>query len=540
MNVGRILIIFIILSEVCGPRALAIPSQEDTLSFIQNEAIRLDKENKVDSAVAYARRGERLAILYGKKRQAAEFQYAIGSLYWRAERKADSAFTYIKKCWDFYEKGELTDNFINLLFFKARVYLEINAIASSIAIFQTAIKYSQRSDVSPDVAIASYFGLMNVYSRIGDNPRALAQCLAALKMARKKKYPVNNFIAIYDNIALLYNNIHDYKSSLSYSKKIIEIGKQNTSLKKTNKFLETYINIGISYSELGNFDSAFYYLKTANILAQNYEIIPATKGAICLNLGEVFRRTQQNDSAIFYFRRAANILAPYPSEIETRAVANINIAFAAYDMGKVEAARRAAFSGLELAQQSQNPYIFQIAYEILHKIEAKAQNKKQAYLYYRLYEAYADSLYNEERQTAIANIETRYELETIEEKKQFLDKKNIQKQHLIVQERNNLQYLSIAGVLGLCFIGVLSLGFIKISIPFSASLVFVTLLLIFEFIRLLIGPYTDANLGDAPWIKYSTNILLAVVITPFHLWIEARLKNRTRIKTFFRPGDEAK
>ena len=75
---------------------------------------------------------------------------------------------------------------------------------------------------------------------------------------------------------------------------------------------------------------------------------------------------------------------------------------------------------------------------------------------------------------------------------------------------------------------VLSLGFIKVSEHVAQGLIFVSLLLVFEFILVFMDPYLDNITKGIPVYKLFVNVLLATFIFPVHGFLEKRFKSRVR------------
>ena len=74
----------------------------------------------------------------------------------------------------------------------------------------------------------------------------------------------------------------------------------------------------------------------------------------------------------------------------------------------------------------------------------------------------------------------------------------------------------------------MSLGFVKVSERVAQGLIFVSLLLVFEFILVFMDPYLDNITRGVPIYKLLVNVLLATFIFPVHGFLEGRFKRRVK------------
>ena len=92
------------------------------------------------------------------------------------------------------------------------------------------------------------------------------------------------------------------------------------------------------------------------------------------------------------------------------------------------------------------------------------------------------------------------------------------------QRSNNLQYLGIFGFVGLVFLFLFILGKLNVSQRIAEAFVFIALLLLFEFALILFDPINDQYSGGTPILKLLFNIVIAILITPLHSWLERKIK----------------
>ena len=146
----------------------------------------------------------------------------------------------------------------------------------------------------------------------------------------------------------------------------------------------------------------------------------------------------------------------------------------------------------------------------------------------KMFIVYRDSLVNEENTKKTVQMQTRYEFEKEQIIKEQAALKQAQDEKERINRRNILQYtiilLFILVVLGV----VLSLGFIKVSERVAQGLIFVSLLLVFEFLLVFLDPYLDNVTKGVPIYKLIVNVVLATFIFPVHGFLEKRFKRRVK------------
>ncbi|MDC1068683.1 tetratricopeptide repeat protein, partial [Candidatus Kapabacteria bacterium] len=130
-----------------------------------------------------------------------------------------------------------------------------------------------------------------------------------------------------------------------------------------------------------------------------------------------------------------------------------------------------------------------------------------------------DSVFNQENTSKINALTTerdRIEAERAEEKAAIAKEE-------ADSRRNRLQYLAIGAVV--VFLGVILLlsGCMNMKEWMARALVFLSFIFLFEFILVIIDPWTDEYSEGIPLIKFGINMALALVIFPMHQYFEKRV-----------------
>ncbi|MBN4065765.1 tetratricopeptide repeat protein, partial [Candidatus Amoebophilus asiaticus] len=167
---------------------------------------------------------------------------------------------------------------------------------------------------------------------------------------------------------------------------------------------------------------------------------------------------------------------------------------------------------------------------------SRAECFERALEYYELEVEMRDSIVNEEHQKATIRQQMKYEYEKAQLIKEQKEKEEARLVAEATTRNNNLQYSGILIGIILIFSGILALG--KIPFTFksyrayknlrqlSEGLIFLTFLLFFEFVLVLLDPLIEAYSGGGPAYKLLFNAVVAACIFPLHQFFESKMKKR--------------
>jgi hypothetical protein len=92
-----------------------------------------------------------------------------------------------------------------------------------------------------------------------------------------------------------------------------------------------------------------------------------------------------------------------------------------------------------------------------------------------------------------------------------------------VRKRNNLQYMGISAFIIALFIGLVALGKLKVKPWFIRALGFISFILLFEFIVLLIDGQLHTLTHGEPLPILLIKIVIIAFLLPFHHWLEHKV-----------------
>jgi len=323
--------------------------------------------------------------------------------------------------------------------------------------------------------------------RMGDFDKAMDYSNNALDLSRKITFKKGEAYAS-NLIGIIYFNKGDYDKSMEFflsalkiretlgdkraiSDSYVSIGNIHGSKGEFDKAIEVYMkslkvreelgdkrrialacnNIGNMYTYKEKYDTALVFLKRA--LAIREEIndkqgMAASYG----NIGNILKNTEEYGSALEYYLKSLKLSEEIGDK--QRVVVNCNnISSLYFEQGDADKSRETALKCLSLAKDIDAKDDIKDTYKILSGCEASTGNYKSAYEYHKLYSNVKDSVFNEESNKQITEMQTKYDTEKKEQQITLLNKdKELQDAQL---NRQKIIIWSVAG--GLLVVLILSI-----------------------------------------------------------------------------------
>lgn len=333
-----------------------------------------------------------------------------------------------------------------------------------------------------------------VYRNMGESDKAIKSYRWALVQFVKSNYRPG-YSSVYNNIAGIHKMQGSYSVALFYYFQSLKISEQ---LHDDKGIARTLNNIGVVLMEQNKYEKAIlYYNKCYDLL----ERLNDENGmADCLNnIGNIYEANGNTELAVVNYKRCAEInekvgdkkdassayhnigtayykekrykealryyhqslmmdeeLGDVPGIIITcENIADIYIALEMY-----HAALKYAKRSLDMALVYNLKTDIMNSYDLLHRIEEKHQNYKQALFYHEKYKQYSDSIYNTEINTKIDVLEEQY-LKERSEKQNIIESKEDEIHLIKVQEKEHAvtQYIFIIGLVLIIFVALVYIIF---------------------------------------------------------------------------------
>ena len=318
---------------------------------------------------------------------------------------------------------------------KIKLYLEIGDIYefqlpdTSIVYYQKAIALAEKSlvtshSLSPIVAttikkyLASsirYIGI--IYTNQGFYDKGIEFYLKALKISEElgDKKGVSR---CYTSIGIVQYYQGNFEKSIGYFLKSINIDK---GLGDKKGIAADYTNLGNVYSEMGTFDKALeYYIKSLKIAEELEDKIGMAQ---CYgNIAIIHEENGFFNKAMEYYQKSLKICEELGDKngiaIELGNIASLHITLSdsvATTQGeKIKNYNKSINYGLKslnLANEINAKFLINSAAGNLQKVYKALGNPAKALEYAEIYIATKDSMFNEDKTKALAEMETKYQSE---------------------------------------------------------------------------------------------------------------------------------
>jgi len=250
---------------------------------------------------------------------------------------------------------------------------------------------------------SGYGNVGNVLFLKGDNDKALEFYLKDLalfeEMGNKK-----GMADSYNNIGLVYGQKKEFSKALEYYFKDLEITKE---LGDKQGEADSYGNIGIVMAEMGSLNKAQeYYLKSFDI------------------------RKELEDKQ--------GMADSYNS------IGNLYL-----KQNRLKEAKEYQLNSLALAKELNAKPAMMSAYMALSLCDSAMGNFKEAYQYHKLYSLVKDSVFNEESNLQMADMQTRYETEKKQKAIELLNKEKENQEALAASESKRQKIILLFVICGL-------------------------------------------------------------------------------------------
>jgi len=399
------------------------------------------------------------------------------------------------------------------------IYMNQGDIQKGLEYYFKCLKIDEELGNKKEMAI-SLNNIGGIYKNQGDIQRGLEYFFKSLKI-REEIGDKKGVAESLNNIGHIYENQGDVQMGLEYYFKSLQIREEIGWKKGVAVSLN---NIGGIYKGQGDIQMALeYYLKSLKIREEigwkkGVALSLSNIGLICKNQGDIQIAMEYNLKSLKIYEEIGNKKGV--------ALSLNNIGLIYMDMGDLGETKEYAQKSMELAKELGFPDDIKDPAKLLSGVYRKEGDFKQALEMYELFIQMRDSIKNEETQKAAIRQQTKYEFEKGQLIKEQEEKERARLEAEVMGRRDNLQYSVILIALLVLFGGVLSLGFVKVSVRMAEGIIFFSFLILFEFLLVLADPYIDNWSSGAPGIKLLFNAGIAALIFPAHAFFESKLKGR--------------
>ncbi|PCH66208.1 MAG: hypothetical protein COC01_08665 [Bacteroidetes bacterium] len=446
----------------------------------------------------------------------------------------DSALTLLKKAKELSIKNLIENldksEFLNVqnAFKKglATAYNNIGTIYNGQGEIEKALEYyllgmNIQEEIKDKEGVAtSYNNIGTFYYNQGKVEKALEYFFLSLKIQEevKDKY---GMAYSFNNIGFIYYSQGEIEKALEYFFLNLKISKE---IKDKKGMANSYNNIGSIYNNQGEIEKALEYFHLG--LKINVEI--RNKYGMSMsyhNIGYLLRKQDSIAEGLRYLELGLSL----DKELGNKAGVSVTtsaIGVWQLKLKKVEAALKSGLEALTVAKEIGHVEYMKRAARLLSGVYKKQGKFEDAFTMYELEIQMRDSIVNEANTKATIKQQMKYEYEKEQIIKEQKEKEQLRLANEAQSRRDNLHYTAIFIGILLVFGLILMLGFVKVNPKSAEAIIFISFLIVFEFLLILADPYVEEWSGGAPGWKLLFNAVLAGLIFPLHQFFEGKLKKR--------------
>lgn len=393
------------------------------------------------------------------------------------------------------------------------VYQARNEKTLALRHFLNALRIAEETKINSLIRNC-YLYLSNFYSRIKDYDKAIDYHMKAFRELdgmKEKNVPYQRAIDL-NTIGNLFAGKKNYDIAISYFERSIAMA---DSLKFSNLKVPGYVSLLNQYLRLNQPAKALEYFNSlAGQSLKKFLTDIGFSSQIEQAYGFIYTDLNQFDSAKYYFTKALPFFEKSTSE-------NNSIGFYSQLAGlykktgenskAIEYFQKVKDIGERIGSLENT----QEASKNLDTLYEKTGDYKMARLYNSIYFQYKDSIDKLNKENELAQIEALDEQQR--QDRLIRDKEDAK------EKRNRVQYMAIVLAIAVLFIGLVMMGWFKVSATTIKAIGFFAFLLFFEFIFLLFKKNIYGFTQGEPWKDLAFMIALAALLVPLHHWLEHRV-----------------
>ncbi len=412
--------------------------------------------------------------------------YNIGIIY-RSQNDFETALDYFRQSFEIDSLSEDKENIAYSLNIIGVVLKDLGQSSEALDYFNRSLQLNEEIDNKEGIADA-LLNIGDIYSERGDYSRAEVNFTRSLSLSEE----VNDKLGIANarnSLGNIFERRSEYGEALENYLEALRIFEEITD---THGTAQTQFNIGTVYKAMHNYDMAKqYYMSSLG----NYTRLQDQEGlAMCyLEIGDIHEVTENYPDALRFYQASLNIeqslnnlqgissamkrigdiydmgLNDYQGALEyymqaldlkheigdTLGIANTmkTIGFVHQKYGHYNEALDYLNQSLDMAKKINDKDLLRTVYRILSEFYAARGNYRNALESFKISALYKDSVFTEESQQAIAQMQTLYDTEKKEQENTLLRKEN-EIANLQISRDRYLKY-SLLIISGLVFIVVL-------------------------------------------------------------------------------------
>lgn len=364
--------------------------------------------------------------------------------------------------------------------------------------------------------ITAEFGY--IYYKIGEYKEALQYYNSALDIATGMNSPgvlagaLTNLGVLFDKWGYFDNAKERYNQALDLQQ----------SIKDSGGVANTLINLGILELSLGELDKAADFCLRAKLIGKKINQ-PVIIMDACINLGVIYYFMNTFSKAVAENNEGLEIARSLNRERDIALLLKNN-ADTYLAMNRTGEALSTAQAALTLSLKMNSFEAIRDAHYVLHEIYSATGNYKEVVVHLKKVNEYNDSLAKNDLAVQIGKLDERYNIQRKIEEEKRAEEVRLQKEAEEYERTSNLQYFLIISLVSMIIFSIFFAKKLSFNLRFIEILLFISILLFFEFIAVLLDPFTEQFSGGFPLPKLAINTILAIIIYYLDEYFDKKVK----------------
>lgn len=320
---------------------------------------------------------------------------------------------------------------INLLNKRSENLSKVDVDSSSY-LAQEALSFAKQINFKRGIAAATKNLAICSYVN-GKSDIAIKQFIEAIKLFEELK-DINELAHCYSQMGIAYYLQYQYDNALKYYDKSIELYKKTTNKKD---LAGVYINQGISYTYVKKMDLAESNYNEALKIYQDINYEPGFAPAYN-SLAKIYYAKKDYNKAISYYKLAEQF--SLKSNNKYHLITNYNSLATCYkELKEYETAQAYSEKSIAISKEVGSVERELFCHETMADILFSMGDYKNAYASFQNYASLKDTLFNQDKNDAIAEMQAKFDVEKnqqkvkeIELQKKIDDEANTKKQLLLI------------------------------------------------------------------------------------------------------------
>lgn len=300
-------------------------------------------------------------------------------------------------------------------------------VDSSSYLAQEALNLAQQANFKRGIAAATKnLAICNYVN--GKSDIAIKQFIEAIKLFEELK-DINELAHCYSQMGIAYYLQYQYDNALKYYDKSIELYKKTTNKKD---LAGVYINQGVSYTYVKKMDLAEINYNEALKIYQEINYEPGF-GPAYNSLAKIYYAKKEYAKAISYYKLAEQY--SLKSNNKYHLITNYNsLAMCYKELKEYETAKAYSEKSIAISKEVGSVERELFCHETMADILFSMGDYKNAYASFQNYASLKDTLFNQDKNDAIAEMQAKFDVEKNQQKV-----KEIELQKKIDDEANTKQ-----------------------------------------------------------------------------------------------------